>query len=396
VDFDGDGVPDARVGILDAEGREVYADPQTETIIDGDLLNAVAQGVVRGPIVVAGPIEASVRNLTVRGGRNSQAAIEIRAPGNDVSKVMVRECILEKGRRGIVVDALPRWGSANAEVHLLAERNIIRDHRLDHLPGLSHIHFGWGIQTQTGRTSGYTLSLQLKQNRFSRNKVGLFIEFQGGQDGEVSAVSHGNIYEHAVLTQDSVIGYIYAAGIVMTLRGANHPQFGNKTDRNRARLNSNGDAIWNNPGFAGLYVEGICRATDNADMMDNLIDIQLLKTRFVKLHENGEFDGAQNRETRNLPDFETPRRRDILIIGENNWGNMHVLEPPGGFTGAASGNRVNLLMRHTTSSRKPIDYDADPHPFMIVDNKPAEVQINLEGSRAAFEQTNTGWNWPKE
>src|SRR4030095_1256942 len=122
VDSDGDGVPDARVGILDAEGREVYADPQTETIIDGDLLNAVAQGVVRGPLVVAGPIEASIRNLTVRGGSNPQAAIEIRAPGNNVSKVMVQECILEKGRRGIVVDALPRWGSANAEVHLLAEQ----------------------------------------------------------------------------------------------------------------------------------------------------------------------------------------------------------------------------------------------------------------------------------
>ena len=141
VDYDGDGVLDAR----DASGS-IYADPQTETIIDGSSLNVVAQGIVAGPIVVAGPIDVLIRGLTVRGGPRGQAAIEVRAPGTNVSKVTVQECMVERGRRGILLDAAARWGSANAEVHLLAERNVIRDHRVDHLiPG---IYFGWGIHAQ--------------------------------------------------------------------------------------------------------------------------------------------------------------------------------------------------------------------------------------------------------
>jgi hypothetical protein len=202
------------------------------------------------------------------------------------------------------------------------------------------------------------------------------------------------VYEQAVLSHDSALGYIYAAGIALTMRGDKHPQFGNKTERNRAHLVSQDDAIWNNSGFAGLFVEGFQRLFNGADISDNLIDVQLLGTRFVKLNENQQFDGLQNQEARSLSDFETPRRRDILIIGANNWGTNHVLPPPGGLTGAASGNRVRLLMRQTTSSRNPLAYDADPRPFMIVDNKPNEVEIRLTGSRTAFEQTNSGWNWP--
>src|SRR5262245_246223 len=292
VDNDADGVPDARVGVLDDEGRDVYADPQTQTVIDGDALSVVGQGdVVAGAIVVDDSIQVSIRNLTVRGGRSAQAAIEVRGRANAESELEVRDCVLEKGRRGIVLDALPRWGSANARVRLVAKRNVIRDHRLDHLPGLSGVHFGWGVQAQTGRISGYRLSLQLRHNRCSGNKVGLFVDVTGGQDGEVKVASHGNIYERAVLTQDATIGYVYAAGIVMTIRGENSPQFGNKTERNRAQLVSRGDAVWNNAGFSGLLVEGIRRTTDNADMSDNVIDIRLLKTRFVKRTVNNDFDG---------------------------------------------------------------------------------------------------------
>src|SRR5262245_14994093 len=373
VDHDADGVPDARVGVLDNEGRDVYADPQTQTVIDGDALNVVGQqNVVWGAIVIDGPIQALIRNLTVRGGPRAQAAIDVRGRANAETSLEVRDCILEKGRRGIVLDALPRWGSANARIELVAKRNVIRDHRVDHLPGHAGVHFGWGVHAQTGRLSGFRLSLRLRHNRFSGNKIGLFLEVTGGQDGEVKAASHGNIYEHAVLTQDPTIGYVYAAGIVMTIRGEDNAQFGNKTERHRARLVSRGDAIWNNAGFSGLFVEGIRRTTDNADMSDNEIEIKLLRTRFVKRKANNAFDGLQNWDARTFSDFPTPRRRDILVIGANNWGNGHVLPPPGGFTGAGCGNRVDLLMRHTTSSRSPLAYDADPRPFMIVDNEPGE------------------------
>jgi hypothetical protein len=393
VDRDGDGVFDPRDDNgdgfvdLDQEGRETYADPQTETIIDGTQLMVPdpGAGVVSGAILVAGPVEVSISNLTVRGGPRAQAAIDVRGPGNDLSNVTVTECTLERGRRGILIDASIRWGSTGASVNLSAERNIIREHRVDHLfPG---IYFGWGIHTQAVNASAVQLSARISHNRFTQNKLGLLLESMGMDDGQTTIVSQMNIYENSVLTTDPVLGSVFSGGIHIELRN-----FGARgSRRNRTHLISINDRIWNNEGWAGLYVKGIRRTANDTEFIDNEIDVQLLGTEFVKLTHDGTFDGLQNREARvdASGGDQSMRRRDVVIVGANNSGGNLRNPPAGGLTGPARGNRVKLLVRGVMSSLMPTSYDPDPVPLLIDDNSPNEVAISVVGS-PAFQRTNTG------
>jgi len=376
IDTDGDQVPDSR----DTQ-NEIYADPSTETIIDGENLNIVSQGVVSGPILVTGPTEVTIRNLTVRTGPSGQAAVEVRVPGNAMSKVTVEDCTLEKGRRGIILDAAPRWGSVNGSVELHAARNVIRENRVSN----PTVPFGWGIQTAAANTVGSSFAVHLKDNRLIGNKVGLFLEVSTFQDGEVNVVSQGNIYENALFTQfidpNGQLINIPASGITVMLRGANN-QFGNKTNGNQIHLLSQGDAIWNNVGWAGLHVEATRRVANNVEMMDNEIGIQLLGTRFVKFDEQGAFDGPQNQNV------VLSRRQDILVVGSNHADDNSTLPPPEKYSGIGQGNEVKLLIRHVSSSCEPTDDDHEPQPIRIFDNYPDEVEIKLPGSEA-LGKTNT-------
>jgi hypothetical protein len=89
-------------------------------------------------------------------------------------------------------------------------------------------------------------------------------------------------------------------------------------------------------------------------------------------------------------------RRDITIVGANNSGTFFREPPPGGLSGPASGNRVNVLIRKTMSSLMPTGYDLTPETIFIDDNAPDQVEIALTGSPNAFERTNTGFNLLEE
>ena len=377
VDSDGDRVPDPRddngdgVTDVDQEGREVFAAPLTETIIDGRQLNIVAGGIVAGTIVVVGPVSVWISNVTVRGSPQAQAEIEIRILGNGVSSVTVTECTLERARRGILLEGSIRWFSDNGSANLRAERNVIREHVV---PG---VIFGWGIQSQQASASGIEYSLHLRQNRFLRNKVGLFVASLGALDGTTTVVSHSNIYEESVLTHDPTFVHVFSGGIVFEVRDL-APQRGSY--RNRIHLISTDDGIWNNEGFAGVYGAGLPRAANGTEIMSNRIDIQLLRTRFVKRNESGTLVGLQNRESRVDPgktEEEQPMlRRDIMIVGARSGPNLR--EPSSGeLTGPASDNAVTVKVVHATSSLMPTAYDPAPQPFVVIDNAPNQVRVKL-------------------
>jgi hypothetical protein len=366
-DDNGDGVPD-----MDEKGREIYAEPLSETIIDGTLLNVIGPGnIVPGAIVVVGPVEVSISNVTVRGGPRAQAEIEVRAPGDRASNVTISECILESARRGIIVDGGDRWLSDNGTVNLLAERNVIRDHIVP------RVVQGWGIHSQQGNGSGIRFYLDIRHNRFHHNKLGLLLGSLGMQDGETTVVSQSNFYEEAVLTSSPTLVHILSGGIVAHLR-----DMGSRGSyRNLMHLMSTDDAIWNNEGWSGLYVQGLNRRTSDTEFMDNEIYIELLRTLFVKVNEDGTFDGLQNREARIDPGQTEKKqpmlRSDITIVGADNSG-ANLRESPEVFTGPASNNKVWVKVKEATSSLMRTDYDRKPEPFVIIDNAPDQVEVELE------------------
>jgi len=385
-DDDGDGAPD-----IDAQGRRRYADPQTETIIDGAALDVPEPGIglVSAPILVLGGGEFSISDLTVHGSTSSQAEVEVRTPGNDVSSVTVQRCTIELGRRGILIDSAPRWGSTDGSVVLTAERNVIRDHVLQ------AVTMGWGIHLQATNASGTEVTAHLRRNRITGNKVGLLLSVMGMQNSETAVVSQGNVYENAVLLQHpTIVGNLFSGGIFMEHRDS--PTIaGRGSDGNRLRLASIDDSIWNNKGWAGLHIGAVDRTRNGTVFSGNEIAVELLGTRFVKLHDDGAFDGPQNADARVDPgktvEDQPMRRRDIVIVGVDDSGTNLREPPPGGLSGPASGNRVKLLVRNATSSLMPTDYDPSPQPLLIIDNAPSAVQIMLTGSLAAFGSANTGF-----
>lgn len=145
--------------------------------------------------------------------------------------------------------------------------------------------------------------------------------------------------------------------------------------RNRTRIHSTEDMIWNNS-TGGVNATGYQRDANGVEIRDNETELQFLGTRFVKLTASGAFDGLQNRRAN--------RRTDLRIVGA-------VLAAPG-LTGPTSGMSVRLLLRRTTSSLMPTDYDPAPEPIVIEDNALDVVDITIIGSQKAYLRTNEGVN----
>jgi hypothetical protein len=173
-DVDGDGIWDE----VDwpAEGgfpaTPAFARPKTETIIDGTRLTINA-GVIRlGRLDGQQEADNSVSRLTVMGflpaGTDTGGGeVTVRALPLG-SSICVTDCVLENGQRGI------RLSSAlnNVTSHLVAERNILRDHDLT--PHTTESSRGWGIHLDQEGSNGIALSnvsltAELRYNRFYNN-----------------------------------------------------------------------------------------------------------------------------------------------------------------------------------------------------------------------------------
>jgi hypothetical protein len=345
-----DGIPDA-IG-TDALGNKIFASQQT--IIDGrDLAGARA--------VIEAGLENSIRNLTVWSARDTVPGGTNR-PGaeigllltdqNNVGSLKVNGVICEKGRRGIQV-----IGDNDAQMYLTARRSIFRDHA-------DPVDFAWGLQLQPVNVSGLRLSATLHNNRIYNNRIGIFLASLGIHDGEFILHSHYNVIEEN------------NSGITSLIRDLSFPQ---GSLRNRTRIHSTKDMIWNNRA-GGVNIEGYRRDANDVEIRDNKTELQFLGTRFVKLTASGEFNGLQNRQTTN----QVTRRRDLRIVGA-------VLATPG-LTGPTSGMSVRLLQRWTASSLMPTDYDPAPDPIVIEDNAPDVVDITVIGSKKRYLRTNEGVN----
>jgi hypothetical protein len=340
-----DGIPDA-IEVDDAMGK-TFA--RQQTIIDG-------RGLTGARAVIEAGLENAIRNLTVWGARGSNApGAEIGlllTDQDNVGRLEVDGVICEQGRRGLNV-----VGDNGAHMYLTARRSIFRDHA-------DPVDFAWGVQLSSGNASGILLSATLRNNRIYNNRIGIFLASLGIHDGEFILNSHHNVIEEN------------NSGITSLIRDLSFPS---GSLRNRTRIRSTKDMIWNNRA-GGVNVEGYRRDSNGVEIRDNETELQFLGTRFVKLTASGEFDGPQNRQTIN----QVTIRRDLRIVGA-------VLATPG-LTGPTSGMSVSLLLRRTTSSLMPTDYDSDPQPIFIDDNAPDVVDITVIGSQQAYLRTNEGVN----
>jgi hypothetical protein len=376
-DIDGDGVPDPRDDNgdgepdLDAAGKKIFANPATETIIDATSLSLSPTNTFAFIELRAQPnsigTSQSVGNITLRGNNRPRGAIIVQGITNSVLDANITGCIIEDSPRGILIDArATNPAGQNAQLNVMAEGNVIRNSGVNNLPG---VVFGWGVQTQQS-TSGLKFSVDARHNRFYGNKTDLFLASLGAQDSTTSVVSQSNIYEEAVLTHDPVLGNIISAGIFILIRD-NGNQSG--SHRNQSHLISSDDAIWNNEGWGGVYAE-IRRDSDDVEIMDNEINLELVGTRFVKLREDGTFDGLQNRDARTDP----AKRRDLAILGLNDSGSNLPWPQPRVFTGPTFDNKVKVKIKEATTSLMRTDYDKKPQPFAVFDNAPDQVEVELE------------------
>jgi hypothetical protein len=384
LDIDGDGVPDPRDDNgdgepdLDPAGNKIFADPATETIIDasGLILSANTAFIeLRAQPNTSGTSQ-SVSNITLRGNATPEAAIFVRGIQKSILDAKIAGCIIEDSQRGVDIDArLMNPAGQNAQLNVMVEGNVIRNNNIaGFLPG-------WGMQTIQANTSGVKFFVNVLHNRFYQNKVCLFITTTGMQDGVTKVISHSNVYEETVLTSDPTLVHVFSAGIYIVAGDSFNRTI--SSYRNGIKLVSTHDAIVNNEGWAGVYVEGIRRNRNGTEIKDNEIEIELLGTRFVKLNEDGTFDGLQNREARVDPgktEEEQPMlRRDITIVGANNSGTNLREPPPGGFTGPTIDNKVKVKVKEATTSLMPTDYDQNPQPFVVFDNAlPDEVEVEFE------------------
>ena len=89
----------------------------------------------------------------------------------------------------------------NVNSHLVAERNIFRDHDL--APHTTASSRGWGIHLDSEGSNGIPLSnvsltAQLRYNRFYNNRIGLLVVHVGTDDSDNSVVSQSNIYDSQI------------------------------------------------------------------------------------------------------------------------------------------------------------------------------------------------------
>ena len=285
------------------------------------------------------------------------------------SSIRVTDCVLEKGQRGIRLFSLLN----NVTSHLVAERNIFRDHDLT--PHTVASSRGWGIHLDPEGSNGIALSnvsltAEVRYNRFYNNRVGLFLLHNGTDDSDNTVVSHSNIYDSQSPGGIPGFGAGIFTQIISTLAN---------THRNRDKLNSNNDTIVNNVGLGG--VSALFQAPSGNALEESEINLSFVGTVFVKLNAAGGLDGNQNRTAMG-------KRADVTLTDFPSPAGPNV-----------SGNRITILLRQTYTSSAPTSTDASPKPFVIIDRSdvtPDQVDIRVIGNEVSFSRTNSGFNIPTD
>jgi hypothetical protein len=374
-DVDGDGVWDEvdwpaehRVPVTRALAR-----PKTDTIIDGTPLTINA-GVIRvGRLDGQQEADNSVSRLTIKGGLpagTDAGGAEVSARALPLgSSIRVTDCVLETGQRGIYLVSVLN----NVTSHLVAERNILRDHDLT--PQTTGSSRGWGIHLDPEGSNGIALSnvsltAHLRHNRFYNNRIGLHIVHVGMDDSDNTVVSHSNIYDSQIQSSGGFPGI--GTGIFTHISSASAD-----THRNRAKLISINDTIVNNVGNGGVFA--FFEAPSGNVLEDNDISLSLVGATFANLNAAGGLEGDQNRTTMG-------KRADVTLdeLAPNSTSGPNI-----------SGNRMTILLRDTLTSFAPISTDSHPKPFVITDRTDVtsdQVSIRVIESDVRFRRTTSGSN----
>jgi hypothetical protein len=211
----------------------------------------------------------------------------------------------------------------NVTSHLVAERNIIRDHDLT--PRTVASSRGWGIHLDSEGSNGIalsnvSLSAEVRHNRFYNNRMGLNVVNIGTDDSDNIVISHSNIYDSQIQSAGGIPGI--GTGIFTQISSSSA-----NTHRSRNKLISNNDTIVNNVGNGGVLA--LFQAPSG-----NALDESEINLSFV---------GTGKRADVTLIDFPSPAGPNV------------------------SGNRLTILLRQTSTSSAPIPTDPSPKPFVIMD-----------------------------
>lgn len=168
---------------------EVFADPATETVLDGsDLVGGTPGPGGSAGILLIGRGNA-VRSLTIRSNPDAKAAIAVEQldRGGTGMSAEVTDCTLEAGagggRRGIMIaEAFEAYDGTESTV--VVERNVIRHHRAA---------FGFGVQAVRVGTVGVTVNVQLDDNVIYDNNIGFFLANLSVTQTTVRGFSTGNL-----------------------------------------------------------------------------------------------------------------------------------------------------------------------------------------------------------
>jgi len=306
------GIPLAR----DSTG-EVYADPATETIIDGSALFGEPPSDAGGSSVIHAGLKNRVQNLTVRANGFTAAEIEVHPPRNGTS-VVVSGCILEGGRRGIFVNNNGPDASGSRSTATI-EANVIRHHRS---------RFGFGIHVLHLQTIGDQIVVKASNNRVYDNNFGLYLPSLGAVESETTVISRGNTYQGNAIGI-FVIGsrdFGFPDGQPLP-PNAPFPSFSG----NRTHVDSDGDLIANNiEEFSGVGVLAIAGLRDcpppggqtppdppficntlgpnGGDISNNEVRLDFNHARFVQ------GSGDQNGTPGSTDPF-NPVRSDLQVLG---------------------------------------------------------------------------------
>jgi hypothetical protein len=341
IDFNRDGIWDPRddnhdgVADTDPVRGSVFADPDSETIIDGINLSGTIGAIRAG-------FDNRVEKLTVRNTKGLLAAIDVNLmPASGGTSAEIRDCLLEDGQRGIRLPTVRQDGFHGSAI---LERNILRRHVGN---------FGFGVQiVHIGPSENSSWDVILRNNLIYGNRVGLFAPGEGSANVQSHIVSMGNIY------QQNDVGIVIVPG---RDNFQTSPEGGNG---NYIHFSSLEDRIIGNSGTTmfglggGIVAVAGLIADARADLSSNdELDLQFIGTVWL-----GNYQGTL--------------RRDLQVYGSLTPGSV-----PG------TNDRARVVIRRATSN-------GDADAFQFIASQP-EDPTNTDASILAlsdirFIHTNTG------
>jgi hypothetical protein len=303
------GRPQAR----DVRG-ETFADPATETILDGSDLKGGEGSPFGSPAIIVAGVGNTIRGLTVRSNSAAAAAILVDQPEAAGMTLTVTDCILEGGRdggaRGVLI--VHDFADGMATTVTLA-RNVIRHHRKA---------LGFGVQVLRIGTSSDSFLINVDHNLIYDNEAGAFFPNLGDSRDTATVVnSFGNIY------RNNRYGFFIIGGRDFPL--------GAGSMRNQVFVDSSDDAFVSNHDGVGVGSGGGIQAIaalrnkgDSTETSENLVHLNLMGTQFI--NDGGPQNGVlQTLDQRTLP------RNDLEIYGALSFASGQ---------SAGVNNRVEVLM----------------------------------------------------